>query len=233
MQPRGVLFDVDDTIFDYSSSEKSGLLAHLKAEGRLGRFPSPEAAAAQWHAVMNEEYGRFLAGELTFTEQKLTRTRRFLAFAMSDDEAAAWFAGYVAHRNAAWSAFADAEPTLRKLSTSYRLGVVSNSSLAHQQDKLDRIGLSGFFEARVVCSAEHGCAKPDPSIFLAGCAALELEPGEVAYVGDKYDLDAVGARDAGLRAFWLDRPGLAAERTVEDGVQVIRSLDELSGALAG
>ncbi|SDR81542.1 HAD family hydrolase [Actinopolymorpha singaporensis] len=235
---RGVLFDIDDTLFDYSSSERSGLLAHLAALDLLDRFPDSEELVAVWRRFVDEEHARFLAGEQTFTEQQLSRTRRFLshlgclpAEGISDSEAAAWFAGYVSHRDARWAAFPDAAPLLESLASAYRLGVISNSSHDHQLRKLERIGLLAYFGAAIVCSESHGTAKPHPSIFRAGCALLGLPPHEVAYVGDKYAVDAVGARDAGLQAYWLDRTGASAGPASERGIQVISSLAELPALL--
>jgi len=240
MPVRGVLFDVDDTLFAYSASDEAGLLAHLEAEGLLGRFPAPSAAVGLWREVTEAEYARFLAGELTFAEHRHARVRRFLARLghaaapeLPDREAAAWFARYEAHRKATWSAFADAAPVLAALAPRYRLGVVSNSTLGHQRDKLGSIGLLAYFGDAVVCAHEHGAAKPAPGIFLAGCAALGLEPHEVAYVGDNHAIDAVGARDAGLRAYWLNRTGAAPGTADGAGITVLGSLDELPAALAG
>lgn len=238
MPIQGVLFDVDDTLSDYSASEEAGVLAYLRAEGLLDRFPDPAKAFALWRGIMERHYTRFLDGELTFTEQQIARTREFLSRVgpatgseLSDREASAWFAGYQAHRDAAWAAFPDAEPVLRELALAYRLGIVSNSSAGHQRHKLDSIGLLRYFGDTLVCSDQHGAAKPAPSIFLAGCASLGLPPHEVAYVGDKYDLDAVGAHRAGLRAYWLDRADTGAGAAVGPGIRVIRSLDELPAAL--
>ncbi|WP_224283530.1 HAD family hydrolase [Streptomyces sp. LS1784] len=232
----GVLFDVDDTLFDYTGSERAGILAHLHRLDLLRRFPDPEAATALWREVMEEQYARFLAGELTFTAQQHERTRHFLArlgedtTAMPDEAAAAWFAGYTAHRDAARAAFPDAAPVLAALAPTHRLGIVSNSSTGHQRDKLHATGLLHHFaDTALVCSDEHGEAKPAPGIFRAGCARLGLPPHQVAYVGDKYDLDALGARAAGLHSFWLDR---AASRTpVDDGIRVLHSLADLPAAL--
>ncbi|MBB2912692.1 putative hydrolase of the HAD superfamily [Streptosporangium becharense] len=238
MTIRGVLFDIDDTLFDYSTSEQIGLLKHLDVEGLLELFPSPADAVAVWREVMEEEYARFLAGELTFTGQQLVRTRRFLARAgslpadgISDHEASVWFTRYNEFRIAAWSAFPDAGAVLRTLAPRFRLGVVSNSSLAHQRNKLRTIGLLHHFGDSIVCSAEHGAPKPDPSIFLAGCATLGLPAHQVAYVGDKYEIDALGAREAGLHSYWLDRAisGIAPAK----GITVIRSLEELVTDLNG
>ncbi|THV26681.1 HAD family hydrolase [Glycomyces paridis] len=232
----GVLFDIDDTLVDYSGSEAAGVLAHVEAEGLADRFTDPAAAVTLWREVMERHYARFLSGELTFSEQQRERAREFLGrigaapHGLSDEEASAWFDGYRARRAGMRAAFPDAGPVLRKLAADHRLGVVSNSAEDHQRRKLDAVGLLGFFGDRIVCSDRHGAAKPAPSIFLAGCAALALAPHEVAYVGDKYDLDALGSHRAGLHAYWLDRSG--GGTPTEAGIRVVTSLDELPALLA-
>jgi putative hydrolase of the HAD superfamily len=235
---RGVLFDVDNTLFDYPMAEEVGVLAHLRAEGILDRFPDPSEVLTLWQTITEAEYARFLNGELTFIGQQRERTRKFLArigqselTALSDQEAAAWFERYKTHRHAHWTAFPDADRVLGKLAPDYRLGIVSNSSLDHQRGKLDAIGLLAYFGDSLICSDPHGAAKPAPSIFLAGCSALGLRPHEVAYVGDDYELDAVGAYEAGLHAFWLDRSNSGADSAIQLGIRVIYSLDEILAAL--
>ncbi len=103
-------------------------------------------------------------------------------------------------RSNLWSrAYPDASNTLSALrSRGYRLGVVSNAD-GRVRGLLDRAGLSPFFQL-VVDSAEAGVEKPDPRIFLAATGRLGLPPGECAYVGDIYEIDVVGARQAGLEA---------------------------------
>ncbi|GII58587.1 hydrolase [Planotetraspora thailandica] len=236
MEIRGVLFDIDDTLFDYTTSERVGVIEHLTVEGLLEHFPSPAEAVALWRQIMDEEYERFLIGELTMAGQQLSRTRRFLAHVgrlpaggISDEDAAGWFAKYTAFRTTTWAAFPDAEPTLRALAPRFRLGIVSNSSLTYQREKLRIIGLLDHFGDTIVCSHEHGAPKPDAGIFLAACALLGLPAHQVAYVGDKYEIDAVGAREAGLRSYWIDREATGAPSS--EGITVIRSLDELVASL--
>ncbi|MGX1809671.1 HAD family hydrolase [Nocardia sp. NPDC055321] len=225
---RGVLFDVDDTLIDYSATARVGILRHLRAEGLLERFDSEDAAVALWRELEEQEYPRFLAGELTFHGQQLLRTERFLARIGAEvDDHAAWFAGYAARRDTNWVAFAEVAAALTTLGGRSALGVISNSSRAHQLGKLRAVGLHGHFGDAVLCSAEFGSAKPESAIFLAGCEMLGLPPEQVAYVGDRYDTDGIGARDAGLRAFWLDRTGTGVSG---DGITVIRSLTELAAA---
>lgn len=232
MTIRGILFDIDDTLIDYSATARVGLLRHLTAENLLDYFLSPEEAVDLWRALEEQEYPRFLTGELTFTGQQQARTRRFLSHIgvrVKDPEA--WFARYAARRDTAWAAFPDVPPTLRGLTGQVALGVVSNSSLAHQRGKLAAVGLLEHFSETVLCSDEFGAAKPDPSIFLAGCAMIGLPPDQVAYVGDRFDTDGIGARDAGLRAYWLDRTARGVAH--RDGITVIPSLAELSATTFG
>jgi putative hydrolase of the HAD superfamily len=236
---RGILFDVDRTLFDYDTSEEQGLLAHLADQGLLAHFPTPAAALELWREILDESYAAYLAGALTFAEQQRVRTRRFLARidrlpadGMSDAEATAWFAGYAAHRDARWAAFPDAEPLLRALAPVYRLGVVSNSAVAHQRRKLGIIGLLPYLDTALICSEDHGAPKPDPTIFLAGCATLGLPPHQVLFLGDNYAADAIGARDAGLIPCWLDRNATDDGTAARDGVPVIRTLADLPDVLS-
>ncbi|SUD48871.1 Pyrimidine 5'-nucleotidase YjjG [Nocardia otitidiscaviarum] len=227
MTVRGILFDVDDTLVDYSATARAGILAHLAAEGLLDRFESAEHAVALWKELEEREYPRYLAGELTFTGQQELRSELLLAhIGASTDDPRAWFDRYVALRDTTWAAFPDAEPLLSALTGRIAVGVVSNSSRSHQVGKLRTVGLLPHFGEAVLCSAEFGTPKPRPDIFLAGCELLGLPPQQVAYVGDRWDVDGVGARDAGLHAYWLNRA--AAGTTVRDGVTVIHSLTSLS-----
>ncbi|MGA4538558.1 HAD family hydrolase [Uniformispora flossi] len=236
---RGILFDVDRTLFDFDTSEEHGLLAHLADEGLIAHFPTPAAALKLWREILDEAYAAYLAGTLTFAEQQRVRTRRFLARidllpadGMSDAAATAWFAGYAAHRDSRWAAFPDAEPLLRALAPAYRLGVVSNSAVAHQRRKLDVIGLLPYLGTALICSEDHGAHKPDPTIFLAGCAALGLPPHQVLFLGDNYAADAIGARDAGLIPCWLDRNATDDGTAARDGIPVIHTLAELPNVLS-
>jgi HAD superfamily hydrolase (TIGR01549 family) len=98
--------------------------------------------------------------------------------------------------------FDDVLPTLSRLQGRVALGSVSNGVA-----DLETIGLAHYFQASVAAH-RFGCAKPDPAIFHAACAALCVEPDEALYVGDDPFIDVEGAQKAGLRAAWMNRQGL-------------------------
>lgn len=217
-----VLWDFDDTILDYSSSDRAGAMRHFAAEG----LPCDEEALARWQSVTSRQFARFLAGELTFQEQRRERARAMTGLPLSDAEADAWFARYLAFFEQTCTAFPDVVPALDALP--YRHAILSNSSTALQERRLTTLGLRDRFEA-LLCTDEIGCAKPDPSAFLIACDILGLRPGQVAYVGDRLDVDALGARDAGLHGIWIDRSRTTAP--LPDGVHRITTLAELPALL--
>ncbi|WP_371676498.1 HAD family hydrolase [Streptomyces sp. NBC_01276] len=240
MPIRAVLWDIDDTLFDYTGADSAGLARHLVDEGLGERYGTPEEALALWRRVTEAHWARFAAGEVTFQGQRQDRVRDFLdSPGMGDERADAWFDRYVEHYKAAWTLFPDVVPVLDALAGDYRHGVLSNSSAANQDPKLRHLGVRDRFEV-LVCAAELGVSKPDAAAFLAACAALGLSAGEVAYVGDQPEIDARGARDAGLKAVWLDRdggrgPGPAGVHRIAglDGLPELLAADTRFGARSG
>ena len=113
---------------------------------------------------------------------------------------------------------------LRRLG--YRLGVVSNGE-GRVEALLDEVGLLPRFDL-VIDSGVVGLEKPDPRIFRMALERMGVEPHEAAHVGDIYEIDVLGARAAGMRAFLVD------PRMRQDGADCERvaGLHELPQRLA-
>ncbi|MBC9723528.1 HAD family hydrolase [Streptomyces sp. TRM68367] len=229
MSIRAVVWDVDDTLFDYSTADRLGMRAHLAAEGLLDGYDSVEQAIAHWRAITDRQWARFAAGEVSFDDQRRDRVRVFLGERLGDAEADAWFQRYIAHYEAVWALFPDVLPALDALAASHRHAVLSNSSLRVQDRKLRVLDVHDRFET-ILCAAELGVSKPEAGAFLAACAALELPPHEVAYVGDHPEIDGRGAADAGLLSVVIDRADAYADGEAP-GPHRIVSLAELPSLL--
>jgi HAD superfamily hydrolase (TIGR01662 family) len=82
-------------------------------------------------------------------------------------------------------------------------------------------------------SASWGVRKPSAAFFERLVAETRLEPGDVAYVGDRVDNDVEPAAAAGLVAVWLRRgPWGLLQRGSDTAALRIDSLSELPAALA-
>jgi HAD superfamily hydrolase (TIGR01549 family) len=66
-------------------------------------------------------------------------------------------------------------------------------------DKLQALGLAGRMSLRLCATdPEINAFKPHPTGFLHACALWGLPPEEVLYIGDRLEVDAVGAANAGM-----------------------------------
>ena len=95
---------------------------------------------------------------------------------------------------------------LRALRGRYRLAVVSNfdytpTALAI----LDAAGVRDLFAA-IVVSDEVGWRKPRADIFQEAIRRTGVEAGRTLFVGDRADIDVVGAHGMGMHAAWIN-PG--------------------------
>ncbi|MFA5892140.1 MAG: HAD family hydrolase [Actinomycetota bacterium] len=218
-----VLFDIDGTLLDDDGAVEAGL-------GAIHKVVAPceplDAFRTRWNLASEREFDRFLAGELSFEQQRIERIRAVAQSSPSAEDALSVFQVYLTAYEASWSLFPDVMPCLNELS-SQRLGVVSNGHGQQQRRKLLATGILERFEC-VAASADVGFSKPAPQIFLHACELLGEDPVGSVYVGDRYETDAQGARKAGLVGVWLDRRG---EANTEHSGQVIQSLDRLPSLL--
>ena len=100
--------------------------------------------------------------------------------------------------------FDDVVPALTQLKErGLILGLVSN--VDHDITPLcDELGLSLLLQV-VVTSLDVGFSKPQPEIFREALRQAGVKASEAVYVGDQYQIDVVGARDAGIKGVLLDR----------------------------
>lgn len=110
----------------------------------------------------------------------------------------------------------------------YRIWVLTDADPYFVTDVLARTALPRLWDG-VVTAADAGEPKPSPVLFKAALDRAKAAPSSVIMVGDSYERDILGAREAGiLRAVLVDRH---RARTVDD-VPVIASLTALPSALA-
>ncbi|HJZ83658.1 MAG TPA: HAD-IA family hydrolase [Polyangia bacterium] len=86
-----------------------------------------------------------------------------------------------------------------------RTAVVSNSD-GHVVHYLAQAGLLPLLDV-VVDSEVVGVEKPDQRIFRHALEKLAVEPSGVPFVGDRYDVDVLGARTVGMRGLLYDPEG--------------------------
>lgn len=207
---RGVLFDIDDTLVDLEFA----MTAALRGVSEHLLPVLDEASWEKFGRIFTREtthyYDRYLAGELSFNEQRLLRGRAALGHfgvELADGEQAHhWVSSYASLQHSYIRAFDDVVPLLDALDAAgVPYGAVSNNVHDYQRVKLDAAGLERI--GVLIGTDTVGVAKPDPAIYLEGVRRLGTGPGETLYVGDNRLLDAEGSTAAGLLGVWLNRGG--------------------------
>lgn len=120
--------------------------------------------------------------------------------------------------------YPDVEPTLEALGRrGYSMGLISNAP-ADTGRVVHALGLDRFMST-VVISGAVGYTKPNPEIFRIAMKGAAVRPEESVHVGDLYEADVVGARNAGMKGLLIDRLGI---QSAVDCPRVT-SLDQIYG----
>jgi FMN phosphatase YigB (HAD superfamily) len=116
-----------------------------------------------------------------------------------------------------------------------RIGLVSNYPCGKAlRRSLERVGILGHLDP-VVISGEVGWVKPHASVFRVALDALGLPAEKVLFVGDRWDADMIGARDAGMKT--CHHVGFTSDRELDSRYETYRPdhritrIEELDGIL--
>ncbi|MDN4478327.1 HAD family hydrolase [Demequina sp. SYSU T00039] len=237
---RGVLFDVDDTLVDTRGAFRHALAG--VAVDYLGEVDHDELVQF-WRDDANGWYRAHTRGEMTHREQRHRRANDLHAAYggphLDDAAYAEWDGAFERYFREGWSPYPDADGVLDALENAgIPYGALSNAAFDYQVLKLESCGLGRV--PMLVGVDTLGFGKPDPRVFSLACERLGLEPAEVAYVGDEFDVDPLAAVAAGLGlGVWIERPGahsrdtegLAGHGVPRDGLVRLASLHDLPGVL--
>lgn len=103
-----------------------------------------------------------------------------------------------------WFIYDDVIPALNHWrNNNINLGIISNFDSRIYQ-VLEHLQLNQYFST-VTISSQIGVAKPEAEIFLTALKQNNCNPHEAWYIGDSKKEDYWGARNVGIKSFWLKR----------------------------
>lgn len=207
---RNIFFDLDDTLWDFSrnSREVYEKLFHKYGYDRwFDSFDRHYTLYKEGNDMLWDKYGK---GEIDKAE--LNRLRFAYPFRLSGQDD-----GGTAERFCAESlemmkhqphAVEGAKELLAYLKDKgYRLFIISNGFRELQSAKLHAAGLDGFF-SKVILSEDIMIHKPDKAIFHFALSATQSMPAQSVMIGDNFDTDITGARNAGIDQIFFNRKSI-------------------------
>lgn len=214
---KAVLFDFDDTLGDREAYTYQ-LYRHFVCD--LGYDPDAlETEVMVQDLMLWDQYGT--AG-MAYIESKLmekynpdlSRTGSLLDYWVNN---IGQYAVLLPH----------AEETLRLLKEEgWILGIVTNGTAKGQSEKIEHTGIARFMDD-IVISQSAGCRKPDPRIFQLSAERLHIKPQECIFVGDIWNTDMIGSRNAGMKPVWYWPHGTRVCTWPVDRISSLKELPEL------
>jgi putative hydrolase of the HAD superfamily len=99
-----------------------------------------------------------------------------------------------------------AEDAVKSLFMRYELSLATNAGASDTSGvikALERVGAERFFK-NIFLAQEIGYKKPDPRFFNYIIKRLNASPSSVVMIGDNYEKDIAGAKNAGLKTVFFN-----------------------------
>ncbi|KAH9929308.1 HAD hydrolase subfamily IA REG-2-like protein [Amylocystis lapponica] len=129
-----------------------------------------------------------------------------------------------------YRAFDDSILALRQLKeSSIHTGLVSNTD-TRMREVLADLEVLPHLDV-VLLSEEERIEKPSRDIFMRACARVGVKPEEAVHVGDEIKGDYFGAKDSGLNALLVRRPGADGESEMKEPDEDLTTIDTVPSLL--
>lgn len=205
---KNLFFDLDDTLWAFSLNARDTLEATYRKHG-YGRFFRSFDHFYRLYTERNLQlWDDYASGRVTKEELNRQRFLYPLQQVGAEDAALAQAFGqdFFAVIPTCSRLMPHARETLDYLASRYRLFILSNGFRELQQRKMQSAGISHYF-TRVVLSDDIGLLKPRVELFHFALSATQSEARESLMIGDSWENDITGARNAGwAQAYYRAEP---------------------------
>ncbi len=220
---KNILFDLDNTLFDFYTSEKKALAKTLI---HLGITPD-EKMLLRYSEINLAHWKLLEQGRLNRAEVKTGRYRQFFdefGINASPEETTAYYEKMLAEEGDLTDG---AFNLLNDLHGKYRLYVVSNGTLIAQQGRMKNTGITGFFDGFFI-SQEIGFEKPQKEFFYYCFSNIpDFKKEETIIVGDSFSADIMGGKNSGIKTVWFNPSGKNAPEPPDYEISALSELKAL------
>lgn len=216
-----ILFDADDTLFDFKRAEHEAVTDVLALVG----LPNTDEIISKYSEI-NKGYWKMLErGEITKKDLFIARWKSFLEFYGLNEINAEMIANhYLLKLSQKCYLLNGAEELCEKLSRNFRLFIVTNGYAVVQHGRFDNSPIRKYFEDMFI-SEEMGAEKPTKAYFDAVFSRIpDFDPEKSVIIGDSLSSDIKGGINAGIDTCWYNPEGKMAP----DGMKITYIISKLS-----
>ena len=226
---KAVFFDLDDTLWDFSSNAEE---AYREAYSKLNYnrfFDSFEHFYSIYEKRNEELWVDYRNGRIDKNELNEVRFSHPLEVVGAYNielvqSFAEIFFSIIPNKS---SLLPGAIEALEYLVQKYPLYIISNGFEELQYQKMKSANLEHYFKA-VILSDVVGILKPDKRIFDYALNIASVSPQEAIMIGDDWEADIIGAKNAGIDQVYIGELSVARKN---DSTYAITHLAELCDIL--
>ncbi|WP_010649878.1 HAD family hydrolase [Oceanobacillus massiliensis] len=200
-----IIFDVDDTLYDQALSFKRTCHKMFQNSFTDEELDKLYITSRKYSDAL---FDRNVAGEITTKDMHIIRIKAAceeFGLTISDEEAMEFQESYVEEQQKI-TLFDEVEEMLELLyQNNVQLAILTNGAEGHQSMKIKQLKLERWVpKNNLFISGAIGHAKPTREVFQFIENKLKLDKSKTIYVGDSFDNDIVGAKQAGWQAVWMN-----------------------------
>ncbi len=196
-----LIFDADDTLFDFKKSESYAIEKAMKdfniAYDKSVHIPL-------YHKVNHDIWKEFEQGNMTQEELKSERFRRFFDILGLNDDPVSFSKTYMKYLGNASFLYEKSETIVKKLSNTHRLAIITNGLTEVQENRISKSDIAHYFE-EIVISESVKLSKPNPEIFSYTLGKMNHhDKNSVLMIGDSLTSDIKGGAIFGIDTCWYN-----------------------------
>ena len=201
MKYKVILFDADETLFDFKKAEREAFKNTMIDFG----VDYDESYHFNTYEEINSAIWKELEqGLITQEKLKIERFRRFInkiEMNFDENEVASTYMKYLGEGS---FLFEGAIELIEDLSNKYTLSIVTNGLTIVQERRIKKSVIAKYFKD-IVISEEVGIAKPHPDIFEHAISNLgEFKKDEILMIGDNLSSDIIGGINYNIDTCWYN-----------------------------
>ncbi len=225
MKFKYILFDADNTLFDFNAAERE---AFMRTAAEFG-VPPTDANLALYSGINDALWKQIERGEVTSADMQRLRFSRLLEALDVPGDGLQMNAAYVRNLSDCGMTLPGAREAVERAKKSHTVAVITNGIPQVQRSRYAKSGLDAVFGENIFISGELGASKPSAEYFDEVCRRLGIEDRrEALVVGDSLTSDILGGVRAGIPTCWVsfgrplpDDPPAVPDYVIND----VRELD--------
>lgn len=222
-----ILFDADETLFDFKKSEKEA----FKNSMIEFKFDYEENYHLEVYKNINTAiWKEFEEGLITQEKLKVERFKRLSDKLEVKFDELEFAKAYMKHLSLGSFLYDESEEILNSLYGNHRMAIITNGLRDVQNGRIKQSKVAHLFEA-IIVSEEVNVSKPNPKIFEITLDSLKFtDKSKVLMVGDSLTSDISGGINYGVDTCWYN-PGRIKNSTSIKPTYEINSLYQLNEIL--